>query len=153
MEQETAAKKRLFNMLIIWAFLPGIPCIYYGDELGMQGAVDPFNRGCLEDNKGDSAIQSYYKALLAFRESIRDIGHMAFKSEQSKGGVYAFSRSFQNSVLQVRVNAGTAMESLRIEDWPTARNKSVFINGHVVFTENGLVELGEQAGFICYYQN
>ena len=152
-EQVTAAKKRLFNMLIIWAFLPGIPCIYYGDELGMQGAEDPFNRGCLEENKGDTAVLDYYIALLAFRGSIGEIGRMAFKSGQSEGSVYAFSRSVQNSVLQVRVNAGTKVESLRIADLPTAGNKRLFINGHVVFTEDGLVELGEQSGFICYYQN
>ena len=26
--------------------LPGVPCIYYGDEAGMEGYRDPFNRGC-----------------------------------------------------------------------------------------------------------
>ena len=25
--------------------LPGVPCLYYGDEIGMQGYRDPFNRG------------------------------------------------------------------------------------------------------------
>ena len=25
--------------------LPGLPCLYYGDEIGMQGYRDPFNRG------------------------------------------------------------------------------------------------------------
>ena len=27
--------------------LPGVPCLYYGDEIGMQGYRDPFNRGFL----------------------------------------------------------------------------------------------------------
>ena len=26
--------------------LPGVPCVYYGDEAGMEGYKDPFNRGC-----------------------------------------------------------------------------------------------------------
>lgn len=26
--------------------LPGIPCVYYGDEAGMEGYRDPFNRVC-----------------------------------------------------------------------------------------------------------
>ncbi len=25
--------------------LPGVPCLYYGDEIAMQGYRDPFNRG------------------------------------------------------------------------------------------------------------
>ena len=24
--------------------LPGVPCLYYGDEIAMQGYRDPFNR-------------------------------------------------------------------------------------------------------------
>lgn len=26
--------------------LPGVPCVYYGDEAGMEGYKDPFNWGC-----------------------------------------------------------------------------------------------------------
>ena len=27
--------------------IPGVPCVYYGDEKGMNGFLDPFNRGNL----------------------------------------------------------------------------------------------------------
>lgn len=26
--------------------LPGVPCVYYGDEVGLAGGEDPFNRAC-----------------------------------------------------------------------------------------------------------
>lgn len=31
--------------MVLQFFLPGIPCIYYGDEAGLEGYKDPFNRG------------------------------------------------------------------------------------------------------------
>ncbi|MDR2932974.1 MAG: glycoside hydrolase family 13 protein [Oscillospiraceae bacterium] len=38
---------RLFILASILQFgLPGIPCVYYGDEAGLSGYRDPFNRVC-----------------------------------------------------------------------------------------------------------
>jgi glycosidase len=34
--------------LLVWALMPGIPCIYYGDELGYVGGKEPHNRGCYD---------------------------------------------------------------------------------------------------------
>ena len=36
------AETELINALLL--SLPGSPCLYYGDEIGMQGYRDPFNR-------------------------------------------------------------------------------------------------------------
>lgn len=36
--------KRLKLAYFILATIPGVPCIYYGDEIGMEGEKDPFNR-------------------------------------------------------------------------------------------------------------
>ena len=45
--------------------IPGVPSVYYGDEQGMWGTGDPFNRGpFLEDN---SELHDYYAALAARR--------------------------------------------------------------------------------------
>ena len=37
-------KNRLKAAMALQFFLPGVPSIYYGDEAGLQGYKDPFNR-------------------------------------------------------------------------------------------------------------
>lgn len=37
--------------------LPGVPCVYYGDEAGMEGCMDPFNRAPFPWGKEDAALQ------------------------------------------------------------------------------------------------
>lgn len=63
--------------------LPGVPCIYYGDEIGMEGYADPFNRGCFDWNAlpvaggqvdpaqelpAEGHILHFYKALGRLRQ-------------------------------------------------------------------------------------
>lgn len=53
--------------------VPGVPCIYYGDELGMTGGVDPHNRRAMEWDRatGDNPTLSLYKKLIAARKGCR----------------------------------------------------------------------------------
>lgn len=44
MDERAKAVEKLKNAYLLLAFLPGVPCIYYGDEIGMEGYHDPFNR-------------------------------------------------------------------------------------------------------------
>ncbi len=56
--------KYLLKMAAALQFtLPGIPCIYYGDEAGMQGYGDPFNRGCYPWGQEDKELLSYFRSL------------------------------------------------------------------------------------------
>lgn len=43
-EEYRAGVKRMKLAYFILATIPGVPCIYYGDEIGMEGEKDPFNR-------------------------------------------------------------------------------------------------------------
>ena len=43
-EEYRMGVKRMKLAYFILATVPGVPCIYYGDEIGMEGEKDPFNR-------------------------------------------------------------------------------------------------------------
>jgi glycosidase len=52
------------------AVLPGVPCIYYGDEAGMTGMSDPLNRGTFPWGREDAALTEEVRALMRLhRES------------------------------------------------------------------------------------
>lgn len=50
--------------------LPGVPCIYYGDEAGLQGYKDPFNRGCYPWGRENQDVIAFYQTLGALRGSL-----------------------------------------------------------------------------------
>ncbi len=43
--------------------LPGFPCVYYGDEAGMEGYRDPFNRCCYPWDKEDKELIKWHRKL------------------------------------------------------------------------------------------
>lgn len=49
--------------------LPGVPCIYYGDEYGMPGFLDPFNRAFLDTQASAYPLDALYARLAALRHA------------------------------------------------------------------------------------
>lgn len=49
--------------------LPGVPCIYYGDEAGLTGERDPFNRATYPWGREDEAIMAIYRSAISRRQS------------------------------------------------------------------------------------
>ena len=62
-EQITWGKELLRTAAFLQFTLPGAPCIYYGDEAGMTGYRDPFNRGFYPWGEEDTNLQAFYRAL------------------------------------------------------------------------------------------
>jgi len=63
LEQYAAAKKKLKLCAALQFTLPGNPCIYYGDEAGLTGGQDPFNRACFPWGSEDEDLLGYYRML------------------------------------------------------------------------------------------
>ncbi|MGN0502337.1 MAG: glycoside hydrolase family 13 protein, partial [Ruminococcus sp.] len=49
--------------------LPGFPCVYYGDEAGMEGYRDPFNRCCYPWGKENKELIEWHKKLGNLRKA------------------------------------------------------------------------------------
>ena len=76
-DEYEAAVPGLRCCLDILCALPGCPTVYYGDEAGMTGSVDPYCRRTYPWGSEDEALQRYYRAKLKhFRESeVLRFGH------------------------------------------------------------------------------
>lgn len=69
-EREKAlAKMKLMMAAVLQFTLPGIPCIFYGDENGMEGFIDPFCRRCYDWTKSDNELIAFYKQLGKIRQN------------------------------------------------------------------------------------
>lgn len=61
-------KKRLKMAAFLQFTLPGMACIYYGDEAGMTGWRDPFNRCGFIWGQEDGELTGFYRALARLKK-------------------------------------------------------------------------------------
>ena len=72
--------------------LPGVPCVYYGDEAGMEGYKDPFNRGCYPWGQENQELLAWYRRLGEIREENPVFREGEFRLLKARGGVLAYVR-------------------------------------------------------------
>ena len=84
--------------------LPGVPSIYYGDEIGMQGMKDPFNRGCMAWDDANDELLKWYKRLGQIRHSSKAFINGDFEKVYCDGGVIAYSRNCESDSVLVAIN-------------------------------------------------
>ncbi len=84
--------------------LPGVPSVYYGDEIGMQGYKDPFNRAYFSWNGINKELQAYYKKLGIIRESNECLKEGSINFLSAVLGCAAYERNGAKSALLVIAN-------------------------------------------------
>ncbi len=89
--------------------LPGVPCLYYGDEAGLEGFEDPFNRRCYPWKQENKNYLRLYKKLGKMRAEQKGVlCEGAYALVTADNGVYAFTRTADNGEqLVVIANRGT----------------------------------------------
>ena len=61
------AKARLKLAALMQMTMPGVPSIYYGDEAGLEGYRDPYNRKTYPWGREDKDLLAHYRKIIALR--------------------------------------------------------------------------------------
>lgn len=96
--------KRLKLFTMLQMTFPGVPCVYYGDEAGMEGYADPYNRGPYPWGKEDKELLSWYKKMIRLRREYSLFQEGAFSSFYQGEDVYGFRLTGDGEEILVFVN-------------------------------------------------
>ena len=102
--QLALAKQRLLCATVLQFTLPGSPSIYYGDEAGMEGGKDPFNRRTYPWGKEDLRLVHHHRQLGSLRRehpALR-LGEIEFFCTQ--GEKLGYKRSWEGKTVRIYVN-------------------------------------------------
>ena len=103
-EQRKLAEERLLMASFLQYTLPGSPSLYYGDEAGMEGHKDPFNRRTYPWGREDQELLQHHKALGNLRKenpALR-VGETEFFF--AEGGCIGFAKTAEGQKLRCYVN-------------------------------------------------
>ena len=100
-------------LAVIWLFTwPGVPCIYYGDEVGLDGANDPFCRKPFpwDKAKQDTELLALYQRMSRLRKRSRALCYGGCHVIYAEENVVIFLRLYQQERVLVAVNRGEPCE-------------------------------------------
>ena len=139
-----SGKKKLRLASLLQYFLPGVPCLYYGDEAGLSGYRDPFNRCPYPWGQEDPELLDWFRQLGALRR--------AFSSLLANGDylpvlwnrdLFCFVRRQGNRTLLVAVNRGDEPCPLLLPQEP----------GRVLLGRTDGGQLAAEEGAILLYES
>jgi len=105
--------KMAFTLLFT---LPGLPSIYYGDEIGMIGSADPFNRGYFKWNDPDVNILNFVTELSFKRRSCSAFKDGIFIPVYHKDSCIAYLRKNLNSCVLIVANRSESVKEIFFND-------------------------------------
>ncbi len=115
-EQRALGVKRLkLGSLLLYAF-PGSPTLYYGDEAGMEGFEDPFNRRCYPWGREDQDLIRWFTRLGEARSSLPPLRRGELEWLHCQGPVVCFARRLGEDRIVAAANAGAREALVELPD-------------------------------------
>ena len=115
--------------------LPGVPCLYYGDEIGMQGYRDPFNRAFYCWDSHEERLRPVLAQLAQLRHTCEAFRTGALRVLRAEGGVLHYQRVGELETAEIIVNRS---EHIIVEPLASGKHTEVNPMGFtIVVEENG----------------
>lgn len=106
---------RRFRLAEVFLFTsPGIPCVFYGDELGMDGSSETTLRGPMPWEKVQDGEDDFFSRLIAIRKEHEELtyGDYTLRYMDHDGG-YIYQRTWGDHKITVCLNNGSTTIDLR----------------------------------------
>lgn len=108
-EEALERAKRLFlTATALQMTLPGVPCIYYGNELGLEGMRDPFNRRTMPWGRGDERLFPEIQKLVKMRKETRALSDGKLRMGAIGKDQFAVIRYTEDETVILLVNRSDA---------------------------------------------
>ncbi|WP_139491438.1 alpha-glycosidase [Brevibacillus dissolubilis] len=115
-------KRKMKLATLIMLTYPGMPCIYYGDEVGMTGGQDPGCRQAMvwERAEQDRELFGFYQALIRLRHQLAPLrrGEMKTVYAAPKQMGFLYTRTYQGETVYVAVNNGKKPVTIPLTETP-----------------------------------
>ncbi|HWG85243.1 MAG TPA: maltodextrin glucosidase [Deinococcales bacterium] len=108
--------RRLARLAVVLLFTAvGVPCVYYGDEVGLEGGQDPDCRRTMpwEEDSWDAGLRGLYRWLIQLRRSSPALQRGGWGTVHASGDCIAYLRRLGRERVLAVVNRG-ASASLRL---------------------------------------
>jgi len=105
LEGDTRRMQLAVTLLFTYA---GVPSIYYGDEIGLEGGDDPECRRCFDWDRAhwNTELHAHYRQLIAWRRDRLELRRGAYQTLAVAADAIVFARYVERSVTLVAVNRG-----------------------------------------------
>lgn len=139
--------KRVQLLTLLQFFFPGVPLIFYGDEIGLEGEKDPDCRKAFpwDENNWDHEQQQVIRKVINLRKIHPQLrrGNFSRIFEDDRRGIAVFLRSYANQHALLALNISQQKVDLVIDDARVDSNQEFIdaLNGNSATWQEGNLEL------------
>lgn len=99
---------------------PGVPCVFYGDELGMNGNREETLRGPMPWNDPVYDERAFFKSLISLRKDNDTLIYGTYHTlSATDDGLYMFERRYGDTIITVALNARD--KAVKLENRPQTK--------------------------------
>ena len=137
-ERQMGLARLRLAALVLFTF-PGAPTVYYGDEAGMEGWEDPFNRAGYPWGREDTELKAWFARLARLRQDRPALQSGQLHWRWTSGPILAFARELNGQLLTTVINAADTPQSLTLP-WSGAAPRDL-LTGAVLSPADNVLSL------------